>query len=52
VIPFGVSGVPLRPVFHLGAFLDGGVPVFEISDATAEAIGLGGTVRYLSDIRR
>jgi ribulose-5-phosphate 4-epimerase/fuculose-1-phosphate aldolase len=32
VIPFGISDVPLRPVFHLGAFLYGGVPVFEISD--------------------
>lgn len=36
VIPFGVSGVPLRPVFHLGAFLYGGVPVFEISDFTKD----------------
>jgi HCOMODA/2-hydroxy-3-carboxy-muconic semialdehyde decarboxylase len=32
VIPFGISDVPLRPVFHLGAFLYGGVPVYEISD--------------------
>src|SRR5947209_3083480 len=34
VIPFGVSDVPLKPVFHLGAFLYGGVPVFEISQFT------------------
>ena len=34
VIPFGISDVPLRPVFHLGAFLYGGVPVYEISDHT------------------
>ena len=34
VIPFGISDVPLRPVFHLGAFLYGGVPVFEISEFT------------------
>jgi ribulose-5-phosphate 4-epimerase/fuculose-1-phosphate aldolase len=34
VIPFGISDVPLRPVFHLGAFLYGGVPVFEISEIT------------------
>ena len=34
VIPFGVvSGVPLRPVFHMGSFLRAGVPVFEIRDA-------------------
>ena len=36
VIPFGISDVPLRPVFHLGAFLYGGVPVFEISDFTKD----------------
>ena len=34
VIPFGISDVPLKPVFHLGAFLYGGVPVFEISEYT------------------
>ena len=34
VIPFGISDVPLRPVFHLGAFLYGGVPIYEISDHT------------------
>lgn len=34
VIPFGVaSGVTLRPVFHMAAFLRGAVPVFEIRDA-------------------
>lgn len=33
VIPFGVSGVPLRPVFHMAAFLGEGVPVFEIRDS-------------------
>jgi ribulose-5-phosphate 4-epimerase/fuculose-1-phosphate aldolase len=32
VIPFSVSSVPLRPVFHLGAFLSPEVPVFEIRD--------------------
>src|SRR3954454_25380147 len=36
VIPFGISDVPLRPVFHLGAFLYGGVPVFEISEFTTD----------------
>jgi ribulose-5-phosphate 4-epimerase/fuculose-1-phosphate aldolase len=30
VIPFGVSTVPLRPVYHLGGFLGEGVPIFEI----------------------
>jgi ribulose-5-phosphate 4-epimerase/fuculose-1-phosphate aldolase len=34
VIPFGVvSGVPLRPIYHMGSFLRGDVPVFEIRDA-------------------
>jgi ribulose-5-phosphate 4-epimerase/fuculose-1-phosphate aldolase len=31
VIPFGVSTVPLRPVFHMAGFLGGGAPVFDIS---------------------
>lgn len=30
VIPFGITGVPLRPVYHMGAFLGIGVPIFEI----------------------
>lgn len=34
VVPFGISDVPLRPVFHLGAFLYGGVPIYEISEHT------------------
>jgi HCOMODA/2-hydroxy-3-carboxy-muconic semialdehyde decarboxylase len=33
VIPFGVTTVPMRPVFHTAAFLAVGVPVFEIRDA-------------------
>jgi HCOMODA/2-hydroxy-3-carboxy-muconic semialdehyde decarboxylase len=33
VIPFGITNVPLRPVFHTAAFLYVGVPVFEIRDA-------------------
>jgi ribulose-5-phosphate 4-epimerase/fuculose-1-phosphate aldolase len=33
VIPFGVTGVPLRPVFHMAAFVGHGVPVFEIRKA-------------------
>jgi Class II Aldolase and Adducin N-terminal domain len=28
VIPFGVTGAPLRPLYHMSAFLTGGVPVF------------------------
>ena len=33
VIPFGVAGVPLRPLYHMSAFLAGGVPVFDIHAA-------------------
>jgi HCOMODA/2-hydroxy-3-carboxy-muconic semialdehyde decarboxylase len=38
VIPFGaVPAVRLQPVFHMGAFLGAGVPVFEIRDAGGAA---------------
>src|SRR4029434_1187481 len=33
VIPFGVTGAPLRPLYHMSAFLWPGVPVFEIRSA-------------------
>lgn len=33
VVPFGVSNVPLRPLYHMSGFLSEGVPVFEIRDA-------------------
>jgi ribulose-5-phosphate 4-epimerase/fuculose-1-phosphate aldolase len=33
LIPFGVTGVVLRPVHQSGAFMGDGVPVFEIRDA-------------------
>jgi ribulose-5-phosphate 4-epimerase/fuculose-1-phosphate aldolase len=32
VIPFGVTTVPLRPLFNTGAFVGAGVPIFEIRD--------------------
>ena len=32
VIPFSVTGVPLRPLIHMAAFLGGPIPVFEIRD--------------------
>jgi HCOMODA/2-hydroxy-3-carboxy-muconic semialdehyde decarboxylase len=37
VIPFGVTSVKLRPVFHLSSFLGGGAPVFEIREAGGAA---------------
>jgi HCOMODA/2-hydroxy-3-carboxy-muconic semialdehyde decarboxylase len=33
VIPFGVSTVPLRPVYHMAAFIGDRVPVFDIRKA-------------------
>ena len=30
IIPFGVSSLPLRPVYHMAAFIGEGVPVFDI----------------------
>ena len=30
VIPFGVSSVPFRPVYHMAAFMGEGIPVFDI----------------------
>src|SRR6266496_2510699 len=32
VIPFGVTGKPLRPVFHMSGFLADGAALFEIRD--------------------
>lgn len=31
VLPFGLTGTPLKPVHHMGAFLGAGAPVFDIS---------------------
>jgi len=33
VVPFSVTTVPLRPIFHMAAFVGDGVPIFEIRDA-------------------
>ena len=37
LIPFGVTGAQLRPVYHMSAFLGSGTPVFEIRDAGGPA---------------
>jgi ribulose-5-phosphate 4-epimerase/fuculose-1-phosphate aldolase len=37
VIPFGVTEVPLRPIYHMSSFLGTGVPVFEIREAGGDA---------------
>jgi ribulose-5-phosphate 4-epimerase/fuculose-1-phosphate aldolase len=55
VIPFGVSGVPLRPIYHMAGFLGVGVPVFEIrtigvSDMLIRSTELGqGLAKSLGD---
>jgi len=33
VVPFSVTTIPLRPLFHMAAFVGAGVPNFEIRDA-------------------
>jgi ribulose-5-phosphate 4-epimerase/fuculose-1-phosphate aldolase len=37
IIPFGVSDVPLRPLYHMSAFLGGGAPIFEIHDVAGDS---------------
>jgi HCOMODA/2-hydroxy-3-carboxy-muconic semialdehyde decarboxylase len=34
VIPFGATGIPLKPLYHMSAFLVGGAPVFDIRAAS------------------
>jgi ribulose-5-phosphate 4-epimerase/fuculose-1-phosphate aldolase len=51
VIPFGITSVPLRPVFHTASFLWVGVPVFEIRDAggmTDMLVGNGDLAKALA----
>jgi len=33
VIPFGVSRVPLRPVYHMGSLIGADIPVWDIREA-------------------
>jgi len=37
IIPFGATGVPLKPIYHMSAFLGSGVPIFEIREAGGES---------------
>jgi ribulose-5-phosphate 4-epimerase/fuculose-1-phosphate aldolase len=37
IIPFGVTEVPLRPIYHMSSFLGAGVPIFEIREAGGPA---------------
>jgi HCOMODA/2-hydroxy-3-carboxy-muconic semialdehyde decarboxylase len=36
VIPFGVTGEPLRPIFHMSGFLGEGAALFEIRDTAGD----------------
>ena len=38
VIAFGIANVPLRPVYHMSAFLGHGTPIFEIRDAAGKNV--------------
>lgn len=40
LIPFGVTTVPLRPLYAMAAFIADGVPVFDIRSVTTEATDL------------
>jgi HCOMODA/2-hydroxy-3-carboxy-muconic semialdehyde decarboxylase len=37
LIPFGITGTPLRPVFHMSGFLGAATPIFEIREAGGPA---------------
>lgn len=37
LIPFGITGTALKPVYHMSGFLGTGTPIFEIRDAAGPA---------------
>jgi ribulose-5-phosphate 4-epimerase/fuculose-1-phosphate aldolase len=40
VLPFGITGVPLRPVIHSGAFIGAHVPVWDIAEKFGDRTNL------------
>jgi ribulose-5-phosphate 4-epimerase/fuculose-1-phosphate aldolase len=36
ILPFGLTGTPLRPVYHMSGFLGSGVPIFDIRDGAGQ----------------
>ncbi len=40
IIPFGTTGLPLRPMYHMSGFVGEGIPVFEIRDTAGDATDL------------
>jgi ribulose-5-phosphate 4-epimerase/fuculose-1-phosphate aldolase len=49
LIPFGVTGVALRPVSHISGFLGVGVPTFEIRDIAGDSSDMLITNNALGD---
>jgi HCOMODA/2-hydroxy-3-carboxy-muconic semialdehyde decarboxylase len=43
VIPFGISSIPIKPVYHMSAFIGEGLPIFDIRAAAGMTNMLVGT---------
>src|SRR5262249_60035326 len=52
VIPFSVTAVPLRPIFHMGALLGGAVPKWDIADEFGDTDMLVRTVEQGRSLAR
>ena len=52
VIPFGVTGTPLRPIFHLAAIMGEEVPVWDIRDRFGDTNLLVTTMEQGRDLAR
>jgi ribulose-5-phosphate 4-epimerase/fuculose-1-phosphate aldolase len=50
IIPFGVSDVALRPIYHMSAFLGDGVPIFDIHDIAGDTDLLVGNMDLARDL--
>ena len=52
VVPFGVTGVPLRPMFHLAAIIGADIPVWDIRDNFGDTNMLVTTMEQGRDLAR
>ena len=52
VVPFGVTGVPLRPMFHLAAIIGAEIPVWDIRDNFGDTNMLVTTMEQGRDLAR
>lgn len=50
IIPFGLTDVPLRAVYHMGGFLGTSTPVFEIRDGGGDETDMMVRSPYLGDL--